>query len=180
LTVTRYTLGPDCGRLIVRTGKAGAAARAGHNLQMEVTSWHATLDLGDRPELALTADPSSFRVVEGTGGALPLGDEEKAAIVKTIDDEVLKGRTIEFSSNRVEVDPTGKRLDVEGELQLFDKRRPVAFALALGDDGHVAGTATVKHSDFGVKPYSALFGTLKVADDVAVEVDGRTRSENGD
>jgi len=176
--MARYVLGPDCGTLTVRTGKAGAASKAGHNLRMEVTSWQATLDLGDQPALALSADPSSFRVVEGTGGVMPLGDEEKVAVVKTIDDEVLKGAAIKFTSSRVHVDPSGKRLDVEGELQLFDKRRPLGFALTLGDDGRLAGGATVKHSDFGVKPYSALFGTLKVADDVAVEVDATTRSQN--
>jgi hypothetical protein len=176
--VAHYVLGPDCGTLTVRTGKAGAASKAGHNLRMEVTSWHATLDLGDQPALALSADPGSFRVVDGTGGVIPLGHEEKAAIVKTIDDEVLKGEAIEFTSSRVDVDPSGKRLDVEGELQLFDKRRSVTFALTLGDDGRVAGGATLKHSDFGVKPYSALFGTLKVADDVAVEVDATTRGQN--
>jgi YceI-like domain len=178
--VTRYVLGPDCGTLTVRTSKAGAAAKAGHNLRMEVTSWHATLDLGDQPALALTADPSSFRVVEGTGGVMPLGDEEKAAIAKTIDDEVLKGSAIEFNSTHIDIDPSDNHLDVEGELKLFDKRQPVTFALTLSDDGHVAGGATVKHSDFGVKPYSALFGTLKVADDVAVEVDATTRSQDDD
>jgi hypothetical protein len=30
-----------------------------------------------------------------------------------------------------------------------------------------------------MKPYSALFGTLKVADDVQVEVDAETRSPDG-
>jgi polyisoprenoid-binding protein YceI len=171
-------LGPACGTLTVRTGKAGAASKAGHNLRMEVTDWHATLDLGDQPTLAVSVDPHSLRVIEGTGGVMPLGDEEKDAIVKTIDDDVLKGRAIEFNSSRVDVDASGHLVNVEGELQLFDSRRPVTFALRLDDDGHVEGTAKLKHSDFGVKPFSALFGTLKVADDVEVAVDATTRSQD--
>jgi len=31
----------------------------------------------------------------------------------------------------------------------------------------------VTQSAFGMKPYSALFGALKVADDVEVEIDGK-------
>jgi hypothetical protein len=46
----------------------------------------------------------------------------------------------------------------------------VTFDLAVGEDGAVTGNATVTQSAFGMKPYSALFGALKVADDVRVEI----------
>ena len=42
----------------------------------------------------------------------------------------------------------------------------------MSDDGAVSGTATVKQSDWGMKPYSALFGTLKVLDEVEVSLRG--------
>ena len=171
-----YVLGPENGTLTVRTGKAGAASKAGHNLRMEVTDWSATLDLGESPALALTADSRSLRVVEATGGAMPVGDEEKAAIAQTIDEEVLEGTPIEFRSTGVAVD--GERIQVDGQLNLFGSERPVAFALHLAEDGHLEGAARIKHSDWGVKPYSALFGTLKVADEVEVSVDAMTRSQN--
>ncbi len=38
-------------------------------------------------------------------------------------------------------------------------------------DGRLTGDATVKQSSFGIKPYSALFGALKVADDVRVAIE---------
>ena len=171
----RYELGPDCGTLTVRTGKAGAAAKAGHNLRMEVGSWRATLDLGDPPSLTLSADSRSFRVIDGTGGVMPLGDDEKAAIPQTIDEEVLSGTPIEFHSTRIV--PNGASVDVEGDLELAGTRRPISFRIEVGDDGHVTGAAKVKQSDWGMKPYSALFGTLKVADDVDIEVDATARSE---
>jgi hypothetical protein len=166
--------GPDNGTLTVRTGKAGAAAKAVHNLRMEVADWSATLELGDAPSLELTADSRSFRVLEGSGGVMPLGDDEKAAIPQTIDEEVLRGAPIEFASTRVAVD--GDRVDVEGELEIFGARRPVTFALEV-KDGHVHGAARIKQSDWGIKPYSALFGTLKVADDVDIEVDARSADD---
>jgi hypothetical protein len=169
-----FVLGPDNGTLIVCTGKGGAASKAGHNLRMEVTEWSATLDLGEQPSLALSADPRSFRVVEGSGGVMPLGDEEKAAIPQTIDEEVLKGTPIEFRSTELAVD--GDRIGVKGQLTLFGSERPVTFTVDLGAGGHVEASARIKHSDWGVKPYSALFGTLKVADEVEVAVDAIARS----
>lgn len=166
-------LGPDNGTLTVRTGKAGAAAKAGHNLRMEVGDWNATLDL-DEPSLHLAADSRSFRVIDGSGGVMPLGDEEKAAIPQTIDEEVLKGTPIEFRSTRIAV--SGSRIDVDGELELSGQRRPVSFALDL-DGGRIRGSARIKQTEWGMKPYSALFGTLKVADVVEIEVDARSSDD---
>jgi hypothetical protein len=166
-------LGPDTATLTVRTGRAGAAAKAGHDLLIEVTRWSATLDDG---AIELEADPRSLRVREGTGGISALGDEEKAAIGQTIDEEVLKGAAIAFRSTRVE--RSASRLDVEGELELAGVRHPIGFALHVAGDGRVTGSTRIKQTDWGIKPYSALFGTLKVADVVEVAID--TRSEHID
>jgi hypothetical protein len=170
-----YELGPDTGTLEVRTGKAGAAAKAGHNLRLEVGRWHATIDL--RAAFAsLSADSTSFRVVEGSGGVMPLGDEEKRAIPQTIDEEVLKGAPIEFRSTQMDVN--GDHVDVRGELDLLGARHPVGFALEIAD-GRIRGSARIRQTDFGLKPYSALFGTLKVADEVEIAVDAIARSGDG-
>ena len=169
-----YVLGPDNGTLTVRTGKAGAASKAGHNLRMEVGDWRATLELESEPSLELTVNSTSFRVVEGSGGVMPLGDDEKAAIPQTIDEEVLMGTPIEFRSTRVV--PNGASVTVEGELTLKGERRPITFELNVGADGQITGSARVKQTDWGMKPYSALFGTLKVADEVEISVDANARS----
>ena len=42
-----YKLGPRNATLRVKTGRSGAAAKAGHNLEIEVGSWEATLEVGD-------------------------------------------------------------------------------------------------------------------------------------
>ena len=44
-------------------------------------------------------------------------------------------------------------------------------AVLTAADGRLTGTATVKQTDWGMKPYTALFGTLKVADEVEVAID---------
>jgi len=172
-----YRLGPEQARLTVRTGRSGAAAKAGHDLLIEVTSWRAEIDAAEDPAattMQLSADSTSLRVLEGTGGLQALGDDDKASIPKSIDDDVLKRGAIEFQSSSVSAD--GDRLRVDGELELRGARRPVSFELHADADGRLTGSATLTQSDFGIKPYSTLFGALKVLDQVEVAIDGRLPS----
>ena len=169
-----YDLGPDTGTLLVKTKRAGAAAVAGHDLTIEVTSWNATLDVAaDRGQsaIALEADARSLRVREGTGGIQKLGEDDKDGIRQTIEEEVLRHRVIEFRSSAVDAGPGSDRLNVRGDLQLAGSGAPITFELILGEDGRLIGSATVKQTAWGIKPYSALFGTLKVADQVEVTID---------
>lgn len=169
-----YALGPDLATLRVKTRKTGAAAKAGHNLVIDVTAWTATLTVGDDPTattIELTADSRSLRVREGSGGMMALGDEDKASIEQSINDEVLEGTAITFRSTAVTPSADGGRLSVAGELELGGERHPIAFELAVGEDGTVTGSATVTQSHWGIKPFSTLFGTLKVVDEVEVEVE---------
>jgi polyisoprenoid-binding protein YceI len=159
----------------VHTKRTGAAAKAGHNLTMHVGAWEAVLEVAAEAgaaSLEVTADGSSLRVVEGTGGMQSLGDDDKANIEQTIDEEVLKAQAITFRSSRVEQSPEGS-LAVEGGLTLLGATRPLSFAVAVGDDGTLACRAVVKQTDWGMKPYSALFGTLKVVDEVELSLDAR-------
>jgi polyisoprenoid-binding protein YceI len=169
-----HTFGPDNGTLSVRTGRTGAAAKAGHNLLIQVTAWQATFEVGEDPaqtSIVLVVDPTSFRVREGTGGMQALGDDDKANIEATIDDEVLKRMRIEFRSTAVQTAPGGDRISVQGELTLVGETRPVSFDLAVGADGTLSGSIVLKQTNWGMTPYSTLFGTLKVTDDVEVVID---------
>jgi polyisoprenoid-binding protein YceI len=167
-----YTLGPDDGTLSVRTGRTGTVAKAGHDLLIHVDRWSATLDL-DTPKVTLDADATSLHVIEGTGGMKSLDEDDRANIRQTIDDEILK--RVEISFRSTEVQQSDGRLAVRGELTLVGATRPITFDLALYDD-HVSGSAVVTQTEWGMKPYSALFGALKVADEVRVEIDARLQS----
>lgn len=166
-----HKLGPADASLRVETGRRGAAAKAGHDLVIEVTSWEATLEVGDRPDgvaLRLRAEADSLEVREGTGGVQALGDEDKTEIKRTIDEEVLRGGVIEFRSTEVEALDGGRRLRVDGELSMNGATHPLGIELEVGPGGEVTGRATVRQSDWGIKPYSGLFGALKVKDEVEV------------
>jgi len=169
-----YVLGPDDGKLSVRTKRTGAAAKAGHNLLLRVTSWEARLALGAGAadtSLELDVDGSSLRVLEGTGGMQALGDDDKANIEQTIDEEVLKRDAITFRSTEVQPTHDGNVLSVRGDLTLLGRSHPLAFDVVVAEGGTLFAAAVVKQSDWGMKPYSALFGALRVVDEVEVEVE---------
>ena len=168
--MTVQQLGPANATLLVRTRRTGAAAKAGHDLVIAVTAWEATLDRAETTTMELRADATSLRVQRGTGGVQALGDDDKANIQQTIDDEVLRRQDIVFRSTRVE--QRGSALRVGGDLTLAGTTRPIAFDLVLGDDGAISATAVVKQTAWGMKPYSGLFGALKVVDEVEVELEG--------
>jgi polyisoprenoid-binding protein YceI len=155
----------------VKTGRSGAAAAAGHDLDIEVGSWEATLDIADASSLQLTADATSLQVLEGKGGMKALTDDDKKDISKTIDKDVLKKKAISFRSTSVQ--DSGGGLAVKGDLEIAGKSAPAEFSLTVGEDGTLSGSAKLSQKNWGIKPYSALFGALKVNDDVEVVVDGK-------
>jgi polyisoprenoid-binding protein YceI len=169
-----HTLGPDNATLRVHTGRSGAAAAAGHDLTMEVTSWEATLTVGEQSSLELTADATSLSVIEGKGGMKSLTEDDKADIKKSIDKDVLEKKAIHFSSSDVQSD--NGTMTVNGDLEIAGTSTPVQFTLSVADDGTLNGSAKLAQSDWNIKPYSALFGALKVNDEVEVSIDGKLPS----
>lgn len=172
-----YTFGPENGSLWVKTGRVGAAAAAGHDLLIQVTAWQATLDVGADPtqsSIVVDVDATSLRVRDGFGGMQPLGDLEKESIRETIDEEILKRMGIEFRSTSVHAADEG-RLTVQGDLTLVGNVHPIELDVLVDDYGRVSGSAVVKQSDWGMEPYTTLFGVLKVADEVEITVNAAWR-----
>jgi polyisoprenoid-binding protein YceI len=164
-----HTLGPENASLHIKTERHGAARKAGHDLLIEVASWEGTLEVAEQGpvSLELGADSGSMQVIEGTGGVMALTEEDKAEIKKTLENEVLPAGRIEFESSRITSTKDEGRFSVSGELTMNGNRHPLGFELSVGDEGIMART-TVTQSDWGIKPYSGLFGTLKVRDEIEV------------
>jgi polyisoprenoid-binding protein YceI len=171
-----YTFGPENGSLWVKTGRVGAAAAAGHDLLIKVTGWQATLVVGEPPvqtNLVLEVDAGSLRVHDGFGGMQPLGDLEKESIQETIDEEILKRMDIEFRSTSVQ--EAESHVTVQGDLRLVGNVRPIELDVEIDDYGKVNCSVVVRQSDWGIEPYTALFGALKVADDVEITINATWR-----
>ncbi len=176
-----HKFGPENSTLSIRTGRRGAAARAGHDLLIHVTSWEATVEIGEDPSetsIVVEADATSLRVRDGTGGMQELGDDDKASIEETIDDEVLHGMDIEFRSTSVRPAADRSRLSVQGDLTLVGQTCPISFDLLGGADGKLSGRVVLKQSNWGITPYSALFGALQVADEVVIDAVSQPADES--
>jgi polyisoprenoid-binding protein YceI len=169
----RYRFGPENGTLSVNTARMGAVARAGHDLLLHVTDWEGTIEVGADPSgsrVAVRVDGGSLKVQDGTGGVQALREGDKTSIEQTIDDEVLRRDEITFRSTSVA--HAGDRLRVDGELTMRGRTAPLAFDVEVAHGALTAG-AVVRQTDFGMKPYSALLGALKVADEVRVSLSAR-------
>jgi polyisoprenoid-binding protein YceI len=173
-TTGNFRLGPDNGRIVLKTGRAGLAAKAGHDLTIEVTRWSAEVKVPDEAAGGVTAaaisaelDLDSLEVRQGSGGAKPLTDRDRGDIKKTMGG-ILGDGTASFTSSRIiRVGASGGA--IEGTLTLNGKTGPVRLQVAEPGPGRYRGTATVLQSAFGIKPYVGFFGALKLKDEVGVE-----------
>lgn len=173
ITDGTYVVGPDNGHLLLKTTRTGLGAKAGHDLTIEVTSWNAriTVDTANpaNSSVNLEANSDSLEVREGTGGVKPLTDGDRADIKKTIREKVLRTDrhpTITFSSTKI--DGTPESFSIEGDLAITGTAQPVTVHGTI-TDGRAQGSATVAQSRWGIKPYTAFLGALKLSDEVKVE-----------
>ncbi len=174
-----YRLGPgDDATVQVKTYREGIAAKAGHDLVIEVTSWQATVEVAEdraQSKVELSAEPGSLQVRDGLRGVKPLTDKDRAEIRRNIDEKVLGGEPISFRSTALELGERGS-LSGRGELQMAGSTRPIEVELSVGSDGRINGTVTLTQSEWGIKPYRGLMGALKVRDSLDVVIDARLPS----
>jgi YceI-like domain len=174
-----FELGPGDGRLLVKTGREGLAARAGHDLTLEVVRWSARLTVPDAEgggiaAATLTAelDLGSLAVRTGTGGAKPLTDRDRREIEGQTRKILSDSATASFTSAKViPSSSAGSTANgaVEGTLTLRGTSRPLRLQVISPAPGQFRGGAAVRQTDFGITPYSGFFGTLKLKNEVTVE-----------
>ncbi|GII00144.1 YceI family protein [Planobispora takensis] len=169
------SVGPARGTLILRTSRQGLAAQAGHDLTIEVTRWSGEAVVAEDPaasSVTVTADTGSLRVVAGSGGVKPLTEREKQEIAATARRLLGSDRRPEARFTSAEVSPGGDGgATVTGTLALLGRERPLRLEVAHLGGGRYRATGRVVQSEYGIKPYSAFFGALKLADAVEVEAE---------
>ncbi|WP_068534042.1 YceI family protein [Tsukamurella pulmonis] len=161
------------GVLEVHTGVAGRSARLGHRLVLAPTTWRVAVEVdGDRPvSIAVTVDAASLEVVSGEGGLTPLSAPERAVATANAHRslKVKANPSIEYRS--ASIDPTENGFRVQGELTICGTTKPRDFALLYQDAEPAPALSVavpVRQTDFGIKPFSLMMGTLQVADEVTV------------
>ncbi len=156
----------------VRTGVAGSASRMGHRLVLNVTDWSAHVEVtdGQPTALAFRAALDSLQVESGTGGVTPLTVVDKQVIHRNANKALDVGNHPEVTFEATGIDMTEGTIDIAGELTIHAVSVGLDTTLTIVD-GRARGSVTVTQTDFGIKPYSAMLGQLKVSDDVTVELD---------
>ncbi len=173
----RHQLGPESGRLTLRTYRSGLAAQAGHDLTIDVTRWSGELDepSGDAPggpgALDATIDLTSLAIREGRGGVKPLSDRDRRDITGQARKQLDTGHYPEasYAATGFTPDDAGGGA-IDGTLTLHGQSLPLRLEVSKTGEGQYRATATVVQSQFGIKPYSGMFGALKLRDDVDIEV----------
>jgi polyisoprenoid-binding protein YceI len=179
----RHLFGNDQGRILLMTARDGFGAQVGHDLTIEISVWSGEVtvaDDGSLTDLIVRADLNSLTVREGRGGVKPLTDRDRREIATTARKCLGVGRypAATFTASEFESDSNGGGF-LQGTLSLAGATRPLRLHVASAGPGSYHATASVRQSEFGIKPYSAFLGALKVSDVVGVSVDLDLPGESG-
>ena len=145
----------------------------GHRLTIAMTRWCATVRWShSRPVSAeLAVETDSFEVLRGDGGVKGLSGAEKALVRSNALKSLSASRfpQIRYVADVIEQTDDGYRLS--GALQIRGESRDHVIDLHtedLEDSWRMSVESTIRQSDYGIKPYSLLMGSVQVADEVSL------------
>lgn len=157
----------NSGQVLLFVFKEGLLSAIGHDLRLSVREFKIELD---EDRITATFRSDSVRV-EGAmrndrldDGAL--SPKQKREILDNVADKILLHRRFP------EVVFRGRRqgMKVTGDLTMVGRTNPVELTVAnIG--GRYKGRVELQPLRWGIQPFSALFGTLKIQDRVVVEFD---------
>jgi polyisoprenoid-binding protein YceI len=149
-------------------------AKLAHDLILSPAQWSGTMNVdADNPaasSASLSIDARSIQILEAVGGMKSLSDKDRRDIGKNIDEKVLdtgKFPTLTFESTSVS--GSEPNFNVAGNMTIKGTSRPVNVALSV-NGSQVAARTSISQKDFGIKPFSAMMGAIKLRDDVEFEL----------
>jgi len=162
------------GTVSVFTFKDGLLARAAHDLALRCDGCEVTLD-GEAvsamvPLRALTVVGP---VDGGVARAELYDDRQRREIEDTMRDEILhldRYPEARFEGRAVARAGDGDGFDVGGELALAGRRAPLRFAV-MRDGERYRASFDIQPTRWGIAPYKALLGAIKLKDVVRIELD---------
>jgi polyisoprenoid-binding protein YceI len=159
--------GPDTATCEVFTFREGVLAAVGHDLKLRVERFEID---ADRAHVSARFDASSLRVVAAMRGgdedSLPLSARDREEIERNVRREVLEAHRypeIAFASKEV---LEGR---VRGTLSLHGRELTGEFAFQE-TAGRAIARVELDVRRFGIRPYTAMLGALRVAPLVRVVV----------
>lgn len=157
--------------LTIHVGKTGMFSGLGHEHEVRAPIHSGTADTGSHPAVEIRVDARELRVIDKDAS-----DKDRAEVQSTmLGPEVLDSAShpdIVFKSTSA--DTTGQgRWTLHGNLTLHGQTRPITVTVTLKADRYT-GEATVKQTDFGIKPPGKA--GIKAKDEVRIEFDARLAS----
>ena len=158
---------------LIFTFKDGLLSRLAHDLKLQVARFSIEADESTH-EIHATFDPSSIDVVcaqlDGRDDPSTLSQSDKSKIQDNITKDVLQVKKVP----EIRFDSTGvvEREDgyaVEGTLRLHGRSKTIQTGVRAQGQRLVV-EVRLHQPDFGIKPYTAALGALKVKPDVVVRV----------
>jgi polyisoprenoid-binding protein YceI len=142
--------------------REGLLTSMGHDVTFQVTS--LAMDIGDDDGVTVDLDAGSLRVITEAVKESDRKDIEKNT-EKTL--EARKHPKIQFRS--VSVVRDGDRARIEGDLTLHGVTKQISVQ-ATDDGQRWNAKVTLDQREFGIKPFSAMLGALKVKPEVEVTI----------
>lgn len=153
--------------ITVHVYRSGLFSFAGDNHEVRAPIASGTVDEGART-VEFTVDARKLKVLDPNLSA----DKRSQVQKKMLSPDVLdpdRYREIKFHSSSAEQKSNGEML-VHGRLTLHGQTRPVVVNVS-GEQHRYRGSATLKQTDFGMKPIRVAGGTVKVKDEVKIDCD---------
>lgn len=149
-------------------------AKLAHDLILTPTQWSGTMNVdADNPaasSASLTIDARSIEIVEAVGGMKSLSDKDRRDIAKNIDEKVLQtGKHPNLTFESTSVSGSEPNFTAAGNMTIVGNTRPVNVNINVNGT-QVTATTKVSQKDFGIKPFSAMMGAIKLRDDVDFEL----------
>ena len=162
----------DTAECEIFTFKEGLLSKIAHDLRLRVAGFQ--IAIGDSNAIDATFEVTSIQVVcarkDGEDDPSLLSDSDKRKISNNVQKDVLETRrhpTARFRSTTVSEEGEGFR--IHGELTLHGTSRPISTLARRQGDRWVVDLQ-LHQPDYGIKPYSAMMGALKVQPDVRIKV----------
>ena len=155
------------------TRKAGLLSAMGHDIHLKVGRFTLTTDPASQT-LHASFDPTSIAVVSAMSNGVDTPKALSAKDHKTIEKYVQKdilhtARHSEITFTSTAVTPGETEWTVRGDLRLHGKIQSIQIvAKVTGED--VIAEWTLHQPDFGIRPFSAMFGALKVQPDIRIRI----------
>ncbi len=157
----------------VFTYKEGLLSAVAHDLELVVRSFEIDVS-DDGKRVSARFDPRSIEVVDamvdGRRSPGTISERDKEKIQSNIMSEVIPVRKhpdIRFEST--DIRESGDGWTIRGRLDLAGRQREITLD-AKREDGAAVAEVVLHQPDYGIKPYSAMLGTLKIKPDIRVRV----------